>query len=181
MAQAVVQLASARGVRVIVLVRPGSGPEWDKLSPHLTSLGAALVVSEAEAARHEFAATLKDYPGAALALNSSGGDAATVVARALAPGGTLVTYGSWGRAAALRAPLDLFTAHDITAKGLNLDAWLRSLPRAQRDAEVKGAVAAVASGAVRLLVAREPFADFGAALARTYRPSNERKVVLTMA
>lgn len=178
-AQAVVQLAAAKGVRTVTLVRPGTGPEWDQLVPHLTSLGATLVASEEEAGRHEFAKTLKDLPAGVLGLNSSGGAAATLVARSLAQGATLVTYGTAGRRPAITVPLDLFTARDLTLRGFNLDAAVKAGARAARDAEVAGAVKAVADGSVKLLVAREPFKDFAAALERTYRPSNQRKVVLT--
>jgi hypothetical protein len=41
--------------------------------------------------------TLADFKGAALGLNASGGGAALTVARALAPGATLVTYGTASR------------------------------------------------------------------------------------
>ena len=188
-AQAVVQLAAARGLRTVSLVREGAGPEWEALSPHLTALGATLVLPERAAGKHEFAKTLRDLPPGALGLNGSGGAAALAVARALGKGATLVTYGAAsGREAALAAPLDLWTVGDLTARGFSLSAWLAALSAPARAAEVAEAAAACASvegkegakrAAVALLVAREPFADFAAALKRSGAPGNARPVVLT--
>ncbi len=166
--QAVTQLASAAGARCLSLVRlaPGRELSWAEIVPHLTSIGAALVVSEDEASRHEFAKTLKDLPPAVLGFNSSGGAAATLVARSLGRGATLVTYGSAARRPAVALPLDVFTAGDLRARGFNAAAHLASLSKTDRDAVAQSAAALVSTGAVKLLVAREPFRDFGDALGR---------------
>ncbi len=177
--QALVQLAKAKGVTTVTLVAPGSGPAWKDISPHLTAVGASLVVGEGEAATHEFKKTLADFKGAVLGLNSSGGSAALTVARSLAPGGTLVTFGtSTRRTPSITAPLDIFTALNLTLKGFNLEAALRGLDKGARNGEVAGAASSVAAGEVKLLVAREPFADFNAALKRATTPGVERPVVL---
>jgi NADPH:quinone reductase-like Zn-dependent oxidoreductase len=181
--QAVVQLASKAGLRSVSLVRSDSGIEWEKLAPHITAIGATLVVSEAQAGRHEFAKTMADLPKAKLALNSSGGPAALLLARHLAKGATLVTCGSEGRRAAISAPLDIFTAQDLSLRGLNVEAWSAGLSKEARDKAVAEAVGSLfaAEGAwrLRLLVAREPFKDFAVALKRTYAPGNDRQVSLT--
>lgn len=180
--QALVQLAAARGVKTVVLVRPDSGPRFDAYSPHLSALGAGLVISEAAAASHAFTKTLADFKGAVLGVNASGGAAALTVARALAHGATLVTYGTASRRTpALSAPLDLFTAADLHARGFSLGAWAARTAPGARSGEVAEAAKAVAGSApaVRLLVAREPFADFAAALKRATAPVCERPVVLT--
>jgi NADPH:quinone reductase-like Zn-dependent oxidoreductase len=178
--QAVVQIAAAMGVKTLSLIRPDSGPEWGKLVPHLTALGGSLVVSELEAVRHEFSKTLADHPRGLLGLNSSGGAAATLVARALGKSATLVTYGCASRAPALSAPLDIFTANDLTAKGFSLDAWLAGLSKADRDAEARAAVGAVLYERFTLLLAKEPFADFSHALTRATRVMNDRRQVVLM-
>jgi NADPH:quinone reductase-like Zn-dependent oxidoreductase len=175
--QAVTQLAAARGLRSVSLVRATA--DFAAVQKHLSALGASVVVPEEHAARHEVSKSLKDFAGAKLGLNSSGGAAAALVARALGESGTLVTFGAADRRAAITAPLDLFTAKDLTLKGFNLAKALAALPREARDAQVAAAVAAVASGSVRLLLARESFAAFDAALARAYTPGNARKIVLT--
>jgi len=177
--QAVLQLAVAGKLRCVSLVRSNVGADWAEVSPHLTSLGASLVVSEEKAASHEFTKTMTDLPKAKLALNSSGGPAALLLARHLAVGGTLVTCGTEGRRSAISAPLDIFTARDLTLRGLNAAAWSSKLSKAERDAEVVSAVTAVSQKQLRLLVARETFADFSHALARFYRPGDGRQITLT--
>ena len=146
--------------------------------PHLTSLGATLVVSEEQAGRHEFAKTLADLPKASLGLNSSGGAAAALVARALAHSSTLVTYGTQSRHAAVNAPLDLFTAADLTFKGFNASTYLSGLSKEARDAAARDAAALNMAGKVKLLVVREPFAQFSDALKRAYAVGAERQVTL---
>ena len=180
--QALVQLAASRGIKTVSLVRPGTGPAFETLSPHLTALGASIVLRETEAASHVFKKTLADFKGAKLGVNASGGAAALTVARALAPRGTLVTYGTASRRTpAISAPLDLFTASELALKGFNLALWGAAAPKETRDADIAEATRAVsgASPAVKLLVAREPFSDFTAALKRATSAGNERTVVLT--
>lgn len=179
--QAVTQLAAANGIKVISLVKstPAISADWAATSNHLQAIGATLVVSEDQALRHEFKATISAFPKAKLALNASGGDAATAIAYALAPKGTLVTYSTSPRTPAITAPVELFTNLELNMAGFNAQNYLASLAPEARNAAVATAVESVAKGDVKLLVARESFKDFSAALERTYSPSNARKVVLT--
>lgn len=179
--QAVTQLAAANGIKVISLVKPtpAISADWAATSNHLQAIGATLVVSEDQALRHEFKATISAFPKAKLALNASGGDAATAIAYALAPKGTMVTYSSSPRTPAITAPVELFTNLELNLAGFNAQNYLASLSPEAKNAAVEGAVDSVVKGNVKLLVARENFKDFSAALERTYSPSNARKVVLT--
>ena len=190
-AQAVVQLAAAKGLRSVTLVAPGGGIEWSALSPHLTALGGTLVLGEGDALKHEFLKTMRDLPPGALGLNGSGGSAANSVARALARGATLVTYGAARRReAALSAALDLFTVGDLSARGFSLQAWAEKQNGAALAADIAAAAAACASeegggkelkrASVSFLVAREPFEDFSAALKRATAAVTDRPVVLRM-
>jgi trans-2-enoyl-CoA reductase len=172
--QTVIQLAAAKGVKTVNLVRHGG--DWSKVVAHLQGLGATTVVAEEQAGKHEFRKTLADVGAGKLGLNATGGAAAGLVARALAPGATLVTYGS-SSGRPVSAPLDLFTHKDLTLRGFNLDKAVGSGDKAARDTLAREAVAAVANGSIKLLVAREPFRDFGVALGRTLQP-HQRKVVL---
>ncbi len=173
-AQAVIQVAASKGVRTLNIAR--QGPDWSKLVSHLQALGAATVVSEAQAGRHEFKKILADLGTPKLGLNATGGAVGGVVARALGNGGTLVTYGSsTGRP--LNVSLDLFLHKNVTLKGFNVDKYVNGLSKQERDAAARSAVSAVNGGSVKLMVAREPFADFSVALDRTLQPY-QRKVVL---
>ena len=184
-AQAVIQLARAKGVRTITLVAPGGAIEWSALQPHLTALGGTLVLSEADALKHEFLKTIKDLPPGALGLNGSGGAAASAVAHALRQGATLVTYGASRRKeAALTAPLSFFTESALTAKGFSLHAWARARGEKALRADIAAAALACSAeegkphAAATFLVAREPFEDFAAALKRTTAAVTDRPVVL---
>ena len=75
-------------------------------------------------------------------LRTQGGKVATELARALAPGGTLVTYGS--ATPGLTVPASALTGKDLTLRGFSMERWLGRASRA--DAE--GMVAALADAGV---------------------------------
>lgn len=172
--QAIIQIANSKGFRTINILR--NHPDWTKVVQHLQGLGATTVVTDVNAGRFEFTKLLADFPKPKLGLNSVGGSTANIVAKALGPSGTFITYGnSSGRP--VSASLDLFTNKDITMKGYNLNRYMNSLTKAERDTMANDAVKSVSSGSLTLLVAREPFKDFTVALNRTLAP-HERKIVL---
>lgn len=174
--QAVIQLASKQGLKTLNIMPAHS--KWAELVGHMQALGATTVVADAQAGRYEFITkVLADMPAAKLGLNSAGGAAASAVARALAPGSTMVTFGS-ASGKPVTAPLSWFTSRELTLKGFDLAKQTVSMPKADLDKAVQEAVSAVACGSVKLLVAREPFKDFPVALKRALTPE-ERKVVLT--
>jgi len=174
--QAVVQLAARKGIKSINIMR--SQTLWADMVSHMQSIGATTVVSDDQAGRFEFSKVLADLPAGRLGLNAAGGAAASAVARALAPSSTLVTYGS-SSGRPVTAPLKWFTEKDLTLKGFSLGKATAAMSKAELDSAVQAAVAGVSSGSLKLLVAREPFADFGVALKRALTPE-QRKVVLTM-
>ena len=59
---------------------------------------------------------IKDVPAPRLALNCVGGKSATELARSLAPGGTMVTYGAMARMP-IQLPTSLFIFKDIVRGG----------------------------------------------------------------
>jgi NADPH:quinone reductase-like Zn-dependent oxidoreductase len=161
-------------VRTLNIVQ--STASFDDVSTHLKAVGGTIVVSDAHAARYEFVTkVLADMPKAKLGLNGTGGAAAGSVAKALAPGATLVTYNSAGKA--VSAPLGWFTNQDLTLKGFSLTRALSGMTKAQVDTAVAEAVAQIAAGHLKVLVAREPAKDLDIALKRAME-SVERQVVL---
>jgi trans-2-enoyl-CoA reductase len=173
--QCVVQWAAARGIKTINIM--AMRDDWDNAVAHFHSLGANIVVSEEYARTPEFAALIADLPAPTLGLNSVGGEAAIAVAKKLAPGSTMVTFGSVGRHP-VTLPLDVFVEKDITCKGFNVEAWMSKVGPEETHAAVNRAVSALGAGKMTQLLAREPFADFGVALDRAMEP-HERKVVVT--
>jgi len=170
--QAVVQLAAARGIRTVNIMRHRD--DHDDIVNHFHGLGADIVVDEDFARSREFAALLADLPAPKLGLNSVGGSSATLVARALGEGATLVSFGAVSRKP-LSLPTSLLVSKDLTLRGFSLARWLEKATPAQR-AEF---VAQSSATGVKQLLAREPFADFTHALTRA-QESSERKVVVVM-
>jgi NADPH:quinone reductase-like Zn-dependent oxidoreductase len=127
-----------------------------------------------------FGKLLADGAKPKVAFNSVGGPSASIVAKALAPGGKLVTFGSSSRKGVHLASSH-FLSNGISAEGFNLQTHLAGLSKESRDKLVQKAVADVSGEkpAVKQLVAREPFANFTSAIARSLA-AGERKVVLVM-
>ena len=175
--QVVQQLAAEKGVVVVNVLR--DHPQLDDLSSHFEGLNPASVTVTEEVARTpELRKIMSDMPAPKLALDSTGGAMALVVADCLRPGGTMVTYGNMSRKPVV-LPMQLLLDRGIVARGFNLDAWARQVGPERRNELVRKLAADAAQGKWRQLLAWEPFADFDLALQRSLR-DHERKVVTVM-
>lgn len=175
--QVVQQLAAERGLVVVNVMR--DHPEWEELSAHFQGLNpAGITVSEQFARSAEFPKLLKDLPAPKLALDGTGGAMSIAIARALRPGGTMVTYGNVSKKP-VTLPMDLLLDRGVVARGFNLDTWARRVGREKRNELIRKVTQDVAAGKLKQLVAWEPFADFNHALKRATK-DYERKVVLVM-
>jgi len=125
-----IQLASARGLRTVNLIRPRDN--WEEVAGELKALGADVVTTEARARQDVKAAGL---PCAQLGLNCVGGNSAIMVARQLCNGGTLVTYGGMSMQP-VPVPTSLLIFKDITFKGF----WLTGGLAREQGAAGKAAV-----------------------------------------
>jgi mitochondrial enoyl-[acyl-carrier protein] reductase / trans-2-enoyl-CoA reductase len=113
--QLVVQLARHRGLRTVNLVRPDR-PDWEETRAWLEAMGADLVTTDARARRDCGSAGM---PAARLALDCVGGSSSAAVARLLAPGGTLVSYGAMSMQP-VTVPASLLIFKDVRVRGF----WL---------------------------------------------------------
>lgn len=172
--QAVIQLAAARGIKTVNILRQRD--DYEDVVNHFHGLGATLVVDEDLARTPAFADLLKDLPAPKLGLNSVGGAAATSVAKALGHGATMVTFGGMSRKP-VTVPTSLLVSKDLSLRGFNLGAWLDAASAEDKAALFAEAGKLAASNGAKQLLAREPFADFPHALARA-QEDGERKVVL---
>lgn len=114
---AMIQLAAARGIKTINVVRR------EELIAPLKELGADIVVLDEDA----YPKQLKELTGGKkprLALNSVGGESATRQIKCLADGGTHVTIGAMSFEAA-RFPTRFLIFNDVQLRGFWLDHWLR--------------------------------------------------------
>ena len=112
--RSVIQIAHARGQRTVNLVRRA------ELIDELKAQGADIVAVEG-ADPPAWPAPIR------LALNAVGGESALRLANALAPGGTLVTYGAMARQP-LRIPNGLLIFQDLRWRGFWISSWYRSTP-----------------------------------------------------
>jgi trans-2-enoyl-CoA reductase len=119
-----IQIARATRLRTINLVRRSEVME------ELRALGGDVVLLDNDEAKEQIAAATGGAP-VRLALNAVGGDSALRLANALAPGGTLVTYGAMSRQP-LRIPNGLVIFKDLRWRGFWISQWYRE---AARDAQ----------------------------------------------
>ncbi|GFH33178.1 predicted protein, partial [Haematococcus lacustris] len=112
----VTQLARARGVKTVSVIRPR--PDWEAIVQRLKGLGADLVTTNSALKEDLKAAKLGPTP--LLGLNCVGGTSALAV---LGEGGTLVTYGGMSMQP-VTIPTSLLIFKDLQFKGFWLSGRL---------------------------------------------------------
>jgi NADPH:quinone reductase-like Zn-dependent oxidoreductase len=120
----VIQIARRQGWRTVNVVRRAA------LVGELRALGADVVVTD-DAPWAKQIAGLTGGAWPRLGLNAVGGDSARAVARALAPGGTLVTYGAMAKQP-LVIDNRLLIFQGIAFRGFWLTGWWRTAAADQR-------------------------------------------------
>ncbi|KAI5925811.1 alcohol dehydrogenase superfamily, zinc-containing protein [Camillea tinctor] len=137
-----IQLARLWGYRSINVIRARStAAATEALRAELAALGATRVVTEDElqsrAFRADLAAWTRDAGAPRLGLNCVGGASARALAKALAPGGTLVTYGGMSRQP-VALPTGLLIFKDLRLRGFWLSRWADAQPddKARTVAEI---------------------------------------------
>ncbi len=140
-----IAIAKHLGLRSVNLVRR---PE---LEPELKALGAEHVLVEGPEVHRRIAEITGDRPPR-LACNAVGGDSALALAKALAPGGSLVTYGAMAKAP-LTIPNALLIFKDIRFLGFWLTRWTRAHPGAARAMFEEHIIPLAAAGLLRVPVA----------------------------
>eukprot|EP01133_Synstelium_polycarpum_P002259 gene2259-2560_t len=173
----VIQIAKARGLKTISVVR--RGPDFDDTVQRLKGLGGDIVVAEEYVRTPEFARLIADLPRPRLALNAVGGDSATELARNLADGGALVTYGGMSR-----RPVTIPTAHlvfrGISVHGFWLTKWIENHSVAETQAMYDSIFSLIRNKQLKLWLEKHKFSDFPAALARSQESGKGRKIILDL-
>ena len=167
---AVIQLARAHGWRTVNVVRRA------ELIDELKAAGADAVLLEGDELPEQISAATGGAP-MHLALNAVGGDSALRLAKALAPGGTLVTYGAMSRQP-LRIPNGLLIFQDLRWRGFWISQWYRTAPPAAVAAMFAELFALAQSGVLHAPVERiYPLADCAAALAHAAQSGRAGKIL----
>lgn len=120
--QAVIQIAAARGITTINVVR--DRPEFTQLSDRLKDIGATHVIKEETLRRPEMKELFKTLPKPKLALNGVGGKSATELLRHLQVGGSMVTYGGMAKQP-VTVPVSALIFKDVKVRGFWVTQWKR--------------------------------------------------------
>lgn len=119
--RAVIAIAKSLGVRTVNVVRRA------ELIEELTRAGADVVLVDGEDLPAQIRDATKGAP-ISLALNAVGGDSALRLAKALAPNGTVVTYGAMSRQN-LRISNGLLIFKNLTWRGFWVSQWYANASR----------------------------------------------------
>ncbi|KAK2045239.1 zinc-binding dehydrogenase [Colletotrichum somersetense] len=137
--RAAIQLGRLWGLRSINVVREReTEAETARLRDELSGLGADVVVTEREFLAREWRDRLAELTRGGrepvgLGLNCVGGKSATAVARSLAEGGTMVSYGGMARQPVM-LPTGLLIFKDLRFVGFWLSRWNQRDPQGRRFA-----------------------------------------------
>lgn len=168
--RSVIQIAKACGWRTINVVR------GEHLVNGLKAIGADEVLVEGDGLTDQIKSITGDKP-AQLALNGVGGESALRLANALAPGGTVVTYGAMGRQP-LRIPNGLLIFQDLSWRGFWVSRWYRDATFEARAAMFRELFDLAARGILHTPVERiYPLTEVRAALEHAARPRREGKIL----
>jgi mitochondrial enoyl-[acyl-carrier protein] reductase / trans-2-enoyl-CoA reductase len=183
--QAVIQIAKARGLKTINVVR---GAVESGAIDSLKKLGGDIVVPEAYFMSTEYKRLVEKLPAPKLGINGVGGDSVTNVARSLGQGASLVTYGSVSRNA-VTIPTSALVNKNLSLNGFSYASWAADTSSAQREAMINELSDLVSSNQLSLQASDKfKFGDFKKALDKALEGhySNassdyyEEKVVVTL-
>lgn len=175
---AVIQLAREMGVKTINIIREDR-PEADKVLRLLDNLGGDINITDEYLGTAGSLEILKDLPPISLGLNCVGGEVGVDMARVLAPGATLVTYGNMSKKP-LTVPEDLVTAKQLQLKGFWVAEWYKNNSLEARAAMLQDLARMVKENKLTFFFEMHDFDDFDFALSKAQEPFRFRKVVLNM-
>ncbi|KAL5633298.1 hypothetical protein ACGC1H_003708 [Rhizoctonia solani] len=135
--QAVIQIAAARNLKTINVIRDRPNP--DELKQYLTSLGATHVITEQELADKSMRIKIKEWTqgkGIKLGLNCVGGKPTTILAKHLGYDAALVSYGAMSKEP-LSLPTGLFIFKNLTSYGYWQSRWYKTHTPEERQSMLK--------------------------------------------
>lgn len=175
---AVVQMAREMGLRTINIVR-SDRPQADDTLRLLDSLGGTVNVLDTWVNTPHFAEMCAELPPISLALNGVGGESAAEMVRALAPGGTMVTYGGMSRKP-MTVPMDVVVQKQLNLAGFWISKWHEEHSQAERHAMLSEITDLILNDKLSFFYEQHDFDDFEHALRTSMEPFRLRKTVLNM-
>ncbi len=166
-----IQLAKRRGLRTVNVVRRA-----DAIAALEAAGGDVVVVDGPDLPKRVAEATAKAK--IRLGIDATGGAATDRLARSVAIGGTIVTYGAMSGEACQIAP-GSFVFRDITLRGFWLAFWFRKATKAQQQALYGELVQLIALGALSAPVqSTYPLSQIKDAVAAAAAGGRDGKIVL---
>ncbi|KAJ2919477.1 hypothetical protein MD484_g929, partial [Candolleomyces efflorescens] len=144
--QAVIQIAAAKGLKTINLVR--NRANFEELKSSLENLGATHVLTYDDLADKSVRDKIKGWTGGKdirLGLNCVGGKETTLMARYLGKDAHLVSYGAMSKQP-LSLPTSLFIFKNLTSHGFWQSQWYKTRSLEDRDALMKTLVGYIVDG-----------------------------------
>jgi trans-2-enoyl-CoA reductase len=167
----VIRIARHLGWRTLNVVRR---PE---VIEDLRREGADAVLVEGESLGQEIKAATDNAP-IRLALNCVGGDSATRLAGALAPGGSIITYGAMARQP-LKIPNGLLIFQDIAWRGFWVTRWFQNATPEKRFAVLAELFELIRLGVIATPIeAKYPLGQIATALTHAQQPRRDGKILL---
>ncbi len=171
--RAVIQIARQRGWRTVNVVR------HRELIEELRAEGADVVVNDETPLSKQIAKLTGGAP-VRLGLNAVGGESARQLAKSLAPGGTMVTYGAMARQP-LQLDNGLLIFRDLTCRGFWLSRWYDAATATDRQQMFDELFAMAQDGKFRVPVEKVyPLAEAPVALAHSAQGSRTGKILFAM-
>lgn len=136
--RAAIQLGREWGIKTLNVIRERATPEeTEALKKELLDLGATVVITEAELLSAGFADMVKEFTRQGrepirLGLNCVGGKSATALAKVLAPGSHLVTYGAMSKQP-VSLPAGLLIFKNIVFDGFWVSKWWDKHPEEKEN------------------------------------------------
>jgi len=175
--QAVIQIAKHKGIRTINIIR--YRPYYEEIAKRLQELGGTIVASHDYFKRGEMKALISDLPKPKLALNGVGGESATELARFLAPGGTLVTYGAMSKKP-VTIPNRSLIFNDIHVRGFWLTKWNEEHTVEERLKTIDELIKLIKQGDLRAFIEIHKLSDFSLAIDRATKEYTGRKIIIDL-
>jgi len=178
--QALVQLASARGIKTVAVMTHTHN--FAEISGHLKACGATVVAAEHTVNKcFQMKDLMSALPAPKLALDGVGGDSGRALSRLLPKGGTLVCYGDVDASGkdAMGEEFMIPSEKNIAVKNFYLSEWASNAKAADKTAMMSELAGLVSAGKLALLLERMSFTDHRLALRKGWEMMRERRLVMT--
>lgn len=175
---AIIQMARERGIKTINVIR-GDRPEVDTVNRLLSNLGGDVNITDTFLNSHGFKEILFELPPIKLGFNCVGGEGATDMARVLAPGATMVTYGGMSKRP-LKIPFELLAFKQLNLVGFWMAQWNVKHSDADRKPMLDYITELIRTDKLTFFYEMHDFDDFAHAFKTSSDSFNLRKVVLNL-